>query len=231
MACSGQSRWSILAEPAVDLGPPQPGRPRAAGGAVVAPEFRVRPGEHLHDRHRRDRPDLVALTHPDRAKVEATMYQAGLDLFQGGRPPAPHHPGPGGLAARTERTDPDSFSSLPQPSRNGQPGSRRAFELGTVTRWKPPPRQCSALTPARLAIPARPVAPLPRHRGRSLPELSERDVRRAAALLRVLGSARTWLRVREEYGLDGAESGSLVTLAIGILEEEIRRGNLPAMPG
>jgi hypothetical protein len=65
---------------------------------------------------------------------------------------------------------------------------------------------------------------------RSLPELDEEDVRRAAALLRVLGSVQTWLRMREEFGIDGADSGQLVTWAIRILAREIRAGRLPNVP-
>ena len=48
--------------------------------------------------------------------------------------------------------------------------------------------------------------------------------------LRVLGSVQTWLRMREEYGLDGAESGPLVTWAVKVLEREIRAGRLPEPP-
>jgi hypothetical protein len=51
-----------------------------------------------------------------------------------------------------------------------------------------------------------------------------------AGLLRVLGSVQTWLRMREEYGLDGAESGPLVTWAVKVLEREIRAGRLPEPP-
>ena len=65
---------------------------------------------------------------------------------------------------------------------------------------------------------------------RHFPDLSERDVRRVAGLLRVLGSVQTWLRMREEYGLDGAQSGPLVIWAIGVLAREIRAGHLPGPP-
>jgi hypothetical protein len=37
--------------------------------------------------------------------------------------------------------------------------------------------------------------------------------------------------MREEYGLDGAESGPLVIWAVKVLEREIRAGNLPEPPG
>lgn len=66
------------------------------------------------------------------------------------------------------------------------------------------------------------------HRDRSVagtfPDLNEHDVRRVAGLMRVLGSVQTWLRMREEYGLDGTESGPLVIWAVKVLEREIRAG-------
>jgi hypothetical protein len=51
-----------------------------------------------------------------------------------------------------------------------------------------------------------------------------------AGLLRVLDSIQTWLRMREDYGLNGAQPGPLVTWAIKILEREIRAGHLPELP-
>ena len=60
---------------------------------------------------------------------------------------------------------------------------------------------------------------------RSLPELDDRDVRRVAALVRMLVSSQSWLRAREEFGVDGAESGPLVRWAIITLVTEIRRGS------
>jgi hypothetical protein len=67
-------------------------------------------------------------------------------------------------------------------------------------------------------------------RARPFPDLGEHDVRRVAGLLRVLGSVQTWLPMREEHGLDGAESEALVTWAVKILEREIRAGRLPEPP-
>ncbi|WP_161934812.1 TetR/AcrR family transcriptional regulator [Frankia sp. R43] len=61
----------------------------------------------------------------------------------------------------------------------------------------------------------------------SFPELGEDDLRRAAALMRILGSTQTWLRMREEFGLDGSASGQLVKWAINVLVREIKAGNLP----
>ena len=60
---------------------------------------------------------------------------------------------------------------------------------------------------------------------RSFPDLGEHDVRRVAGLLRVLGSVQTWLRMREEHGLDGAESGT----ALVIWAVKVRSGR--SVPG
>ncbi len=65
---------------------------------------------------------------------------------------------------------------------------------------------------------------------RSLPELDARDRRRVAALVRTLVSVQTWLRMREEFGIAGADSGSLVSWAIRTLVQEIRNGHLPDAP-
>ena len=46
----------------------------------------------------------------------------------------------------------------------------------------------------------------------------------------VLGSVQTWLRMREEYGIDGAGSGPLVTWVVKVLEREIRAGHRPEPP-
>jgi AcrR family transcriptional regulator len=62
---------------------------------------------------------------------------------------------------------------------------------------------------------------------RSLPDLGADDQHRVTALLRVIASAQTWLRMREEFGLRGAESGALVGWAIRVLTDAIRDGDLP----
>ena len=62
---------------------------------------------------------------------------------------------------------------------------------------------------------------------RSFPELDDRDHRRVAALVRTFISVQTWLRMREEFDIDGAESGPLVNWALTTLVREIRAGNLP----
>lgn len=61
---------------------------------------------------------------------------------------------------------------------------------------------------------------------RWLPELDARDQVRVAALFRVLASVQTWLRMREEFGLTGAESGEIVSWAITVLARAIRDGSL-----
>jgi AcrR family transcriptional regulator len=63
--------------------------------------------------------------------------------------------------------------------------------------------------------------------GEEFPELSKRDHRRITALLRSLVTIQTWLRMREEFGMAGTESGPLVTWALETLIREIRAGNFP----
>lgn len=70
------------AEPAVHLAAPGLGLEGAAGGAVAPPEFGVHASQDLHDRHRRNGPDFVALPDADRAEVQAPVHQPGLDPFQ-----------------------------------------------------------------------------------------------------------------------------------------------------
>lgn len=62
----------------------------------------------------------------------------------------------------------------------------------------------------------------------ALPELDTRDRTRVGAMFRVLASAQTWLRMREEFGLTGAESGEVVGWALGVLANAIRAGDFPA---
>ena len=61
----------------------------------------------------------------------------------------------------------------------------------------------------------------------SLPEYDERDHLRITALLRNLVSVQTWLRMREEFGIPGEESGPIVAWAVSTLVSEIRAGNFP----
>lgn len=61
-----------------------------------------------------------------------------------------------------------------------------------------------------------------------LPELSPHDQVRVGALFRVIASAPTWLRMREEFGLGAAESGEVVGWAIGLMSRAIKDGDFPA---
>ncbi|MDZ4825091.1 MAG: helix-turn-helix domain-containing protein [Actinomycetota bacterium] len=61
----------------------------------------------------------------------------------------------------------------------------------------------------------------------SLPDYGERDHVLITALLRNLYSAQTWLRMREEFGIPGQESGPVIAWAFQTLVDEIRAGNFP----
>ena len=61
-----------------------------------------------------------------------------------------------------------------------------------------------------------------------LPELDPHDQLRIGAVFRVLGSAQTWLRMREEFGLDATESGEVVGWAISVMARAIKEGDFPA---
>ncbi len=58
-------------------------------------------------------------------------------------------------------------------------------------------------------------------------ELDERDHQRLAAVVRCLLSAQAWLRMREEFGVPGEESGPMVAWVLDAMFNEIRRGNRP----
>jgi AcrR family transcriptional regulator len=60
-----------------------------------------------------------------------------------------------------------------------------------------------------------------------LPELSEREQLRIAAVLRCLVSTQAWLRMREEFGVPGTESGPVVAWVIDTIVRELRAGNTP----
>jgi AcrR family transcriptional regulator len=62
---------------------------------------------------------------------------------------------------------------------------------------------------------------------REFPRLGERDHVRIAAVLRCLVSSQAWLRMREEFGLSGAESGAVVGWVIDTIVREVRAGNIP----
>ena len=63
-----------------------------------------------------------------------------------------------------------------------------------------------------------------------LPDLDERHQAQLAGLLRCLGSSQTWLRMREEFGVPGTESGPVVAWAFDTLLREARNGGLPETP-
>ena len=62
-----------------------------------------------------------------------------------------------------------------------------------------------------------------------LPELPERDHVRIAAVIRCLVSSQAWLRMREEFGVTGAESGPVVAWVIDTIVRELRAGNTPTV--
>jgi len=63
---------------------------------------------------------------------------------------------------------------------------------------------------------------------KELPDLSEREQLRVAAVIRCLASTQAWLRMREEFGVPGTESGPVVAWVIDTIIRELRAGNAPA---
>ena len=61
----------------------------------------------------------------------------------------------------------------------------------------------------------------------TFPELDRHRHAQVAGLLRCLGSSQAWLRMREEFGVPGVESGPLVRWAIDTLVAAVRDGELP----
>jgi AcrR family transcriptional regulator len=61
----------------------------------------------------------------------------------------------------------------------------------------------------------------------AFPDLDERRHAHVAGLLRCVGSSQSWLRMREEFGVPGAESGPLLCWAIDTLIAAVRDGELP----
>ena len=59
------------------------------------------------------------------------------------------------------------------------------------------------------------------------PELDERQHVQLAGLLRIIGSSQAWLRMREEFGVPGAEAGPLMRWAVETLVQAVRAGDLP----
>ena len=62
---------------------------------------------------------------------------------------------------------------------------------------------------------------------KELPELAEREQLRIAAVIRCLASTQAWLRMREEFGVPGTESGPVVAWVIDTIIGELRAGNTP----
>lgn len=63
-----------------------------------------------------------------------------------------------------------------------------------------------------------------------LPDLDEREQLRIAAVIRCLVSTQAWLRMREEFGVPGTESGPVVAWVIDTIIRELRAGNTPGTP-
>jgi AcrR family transcriptional regulator len=61
----------------------------------------------------------------------------------------------------------------------------------------------------------------------SFPELGAREQVQLAAVFRCLLSAQAWLRMREEFGVPGVESGPVVAWVLETLISQIRLGNGP----
>jgi AcrR family transcriptional regulator len=64
----------------------------------------------------------------------------------------------------------------------------------------------------------------------SFADLDARDRRHLVAIIRSLSAGRTWLHMREGFGLTGSQSGPIVAWAVNVLLAEARRGNLPKVP-
>jgi AcrR family transcriptional regulator len=95
-----------------------------------------------------------------------------------------------------------------------------AVEAAAEAVFNADPRRISRASRERSAALQRAVAD-------ALPDLGEREQRSVAALFRSLYSTQTWLRMREEFGVPGTESGPLVAWAIETLLREIRAGRFP----
>jgi len=62
------------------------------------------------------------------------------------------------------------------------------------------------------------------------PQLDEREQLRITAVIRCLLSTQAWLRMREEFGVPGAESGPVVAWVIDMIIRELRAGKRPDSP-
>jgi AcrR family transcriptional regulator len=63
----------------------------------------------------------------------------------------------------------------------------------------------------------------------TFPNLDERRHAQLAGLLRCLASSQSWLRMREEFGVPGVESGPLLHWAADTLIRAVRNGELPEL--
>jgi AcrR family transcriptional regulator len=61
----------------------------------------------------------------------------------------------------------------------------------------------------------------------AFPDLDEREQVRIAAVTRCLLSSQAWLRMREEFGVPGVESGPTVAWVLSTIFKAMRRGQLP----
>lgn len=65
----------------------------------------------------------------------------------------------------------------------------------------------------------------------SFPNLDARQLNELSAIVRSLLSAQSWLRMREEFGLDGAAAGGAVAWALDALFDTVRRKGGPGTTG
>lgn len=72
-----------------------------------------------------------------------------------------------------------------------------------------------------------------RHRQvrQALPDADQRQVDAIFAVVRLLGSSRTWFVMRDEMNLSGAQSGPICAWAIRTLLDAVRAGNGPDLTG
>ena len=63
---------------------------------------------------------------------------------------------------------------------------------------------------------------------RLVPDLPDDEFTRLLGILRVVMSSRTWLRLKDEFGVDGADSGPLVAWVVRlVLDDVARTGRVP----
>lgn len=62
---------------------------------------------------------------------------------------------------------------------------------------------------------------------RAFPDLDAREVVRIVAVIRCLLSSQAWLRMREEFGVPGVESGPTVAWVLDTIFDALRRGARP----